>query len=147
LKLVVQRVKKSNLKIKNKLYSSINTGMVILIGISKNDNYEMAKELAKKIIKLRIFNDDNGKMNKNIMQIKGEVLVVSQFTLYADTNKGNRPSFINAAKPELAISVYNHFIDELQKLISSKVRTGKFGADMKIELINDGPVTIILEKN
>ena len=147
MKLVVQRVKKSNLKIKNKLYSSINTGIVILIGISKNDNYEMAKELASKIIKLRIFNDDNGKMNKNIMQIKGEVLVVSQFTLYADTNKGNRPSFINAAKPELAISLYNHFIDELQKLISSKVRTGKFGADMKIELINDGPVTIILEKN
>ena len=147
MKLVVQRVKKSNLKIKNKLYSSINTGMVILIGISKNDNYEIAKELANKIIKLRIFNDDNGKMNKNIMQIKGEVLVVSQFTLYADTNKGNRPSFINAAKPELAISLYNHFIDELQKLISSKVRTGKFGADMKIELINDGPVTIILEKN
>ena len=147
MKLVVQRVKKSNLKIKNKLYSSINTGMVILIGISKNDNYEMAKELANKIIKLRIFNDDNGKMNKNIMQIKGEVLVVSQFTLYADTNKGNRPSFINAAKPELAISLYNHFIDELQKLISSKVRTGKFGAQMKIELINDGPVTIILEKN
>ena len=146
MKLVVQRVKKSNLKIKNKLYSSINAGMVILIGISKNDNYEMAKELAKKIIKLRIFNDDNRKMNKNIMEIKGEVLVVSQFTLYADTNKGNRPSFINAAKPELAISLYNHFIDELQKLISSKVRTGKFGADMKIELINDGPVTIILEK-
>ena len=146
MKLVVQRVKKSNLKIKNKLYSSIKAGMVILIGISKNDNYEMAKELANKIIKLRIFNDDNGKMNKNIMEIKGEVLVVSQFTLYADTNKGNRPSFINAAKPELAISLYNHFIDELQKLISSKVRTGKFGADMKIELINDGPVTIILEK-
>ncbi len=146
MKLVVQRVKKSNLKIKNKLYSSINTGMVILIGISKNDNYEMAKELASKTIKLRIFNDDNGKMNKNIMEIKGEVLVVSQFTLYADTNKGNRPSFINAAKPELAISLYNHFIDELQKLIPSKVRTGKFGADMKIELINDGPVTIILEK-
>ena len=146
MKLVVQRVKKSNLKIKNKLYSSINAGMVILIGISKNDNYEMAKELAKKIIKLRIFNDDNGKMNKNIMEIKGEVLVVSQFTLYADTNKGNRPSFINAAKPELAISLYKQFIDELQKLISSKVRTGKFGADMKIELINDGPVTIILEK-
>ena len=146
MKLVVQRVKKSNLKIKNKLYSSINAGMVILIGISKNDNYEMAKELAKKITKLRIFNDDNGKMNKNIIEIKGEVLVVSQFTLYADTNKGNRPSFINAAKPELAISLYNYFIDELQKLISSKVRTGKFGADMKIELINDGPVTIILEK-
>ena len=146
MKLVVQRVKKSNLKIKNKLYSSINDGMVILIGISKNDNYEMAKELAKKIIKLRIFNDDNGKMNKNIVETKGEVLVVSQFTLYADTNKGNRPSFINAAKPELAISLYNHFIDELQKLISSKVRTGKFGADMKIEFINDGPVTIILEK-
>ena len=146
MKLVVQRVKKSNLKIKNKLYSSINAGMVILIGISKNDNYEMAKELANKIIKLRIFNDDNGKMNKNITEIKGEVLVVSQFTLYANTNKGNRPSFVNAAKPELAISLYNHFIDELQKLISSKVKTGKFGADMKVQLINDGPVTIILEK-
>jgi D-tyrosyl-tRNA(Tyr) deacylase len=146
LKLVVQRVKKSNLKIKNKLYSSISNGMVILIGISKNDSYEVAKELAAKIIKLRIFNDDNGKMNKNISEINGEILVVSQFTLYADTKKGNRPSFINAAKPELAISLYNRFIDELQKLISSKVRTGKFGADMKIELINDGPVTIILEK-
>ena len=146
MKLVVQRVKKSNLKIKNKLYSSINSGMVILIGISKNDNFEMAKELANKIIKLRIFNDDKGKMNKNIMEIKGEVLVVSQFTLCADTNKGNRPSFIKAAKPELAISLYNQFIDELQKLILSKVRTGKFGAAMKIELINDGPVTIILEK-
>ena len=146
MKLVVQRVKKSNLKIKNKLYSSISNGMVILIGISKNDSYEVAKELATKIIKLRIFNDDNGKMNKNISEINGEILVVSQFTLYADTKKGNRPSFINAAKPELAISLYNHFIDELQKLISSKVRTGKFGADMKIELINDGPVTIILEK-
>ena len=146
MKLVVQRVKKSNLKIKNKLYSSINTGMVILIGISKNDSYEVANELASKIIKLRIFNDDNGKMNKNISEINGEILVVSQFTLYADTKKGNRPSFINAAKPELAISLYNRFIDELQKLISSKVRAGKFGADMKIELINDGPVTIILEK-
>jgi len=146
LKLIIQRVKESSLEIENKIFSSIGFGMVVLIGISKTDNRDIAKNLADKISKLRIFNGDNGKMNKNIQEINGEVLVVSQFTLYADTKKGNRPSFISAAKAEMAVNLYSYFIEQLQKLVKSKIKTGKFGADMKVKLINDGPVTIILEK-
>ena len=146
MKLIIQRVKESSLEIENKILSSIGFGMVVLIGISKTDNRDIAKNLADKISKLRIFNGDNGKMNKNIQEINGEVLVVSQFTLYADTKKGNRPSFISAAKPEMAVNLYSYFIEQLQKLVKSKIKTGKFGADMKVKLINDGPVTIILEK-
>jgi len=121
--------------------------MVIFIGISVNDNESVLKKIASKVSKLRIFNDKFGKMNKNINEIKGEILLVSQFTLYADTKKGNRPSFIMAAKPENAIKIYNSFIKELQTHTKTKIKTGKFGADMKINLINDGPVTIILENN
>ena len=146
MKLIIQRVKESSLEIENKIFSSIGFGMLVLIGISKTDNRDIAKNLADKISKLRIFNGDNGKMNKNIQEINGEVLVVSQFTLYADTKKGNRPSFISAAKPEMAVNLYSYFIEQLQKLVKSKIKTGKFGADMKVKLINDGPVTIILEK-
>jgi D-tyrosyl-tRNA(Tyr) deacylase len=146
LKLIIQRVKESSLEIENKIFSSIGCGMVVLIGVSKTDDNDTAKSLADKISKLRIFNDDNGKMNKNIQEINGEVLVVSQFTLYADTKKGNRPSFIRAAKPDMAIDLYSYFIEQLQRLVKSKIKTGKFGADMKLKLINDGPVTIILEK-
>lgn len=146
MKLIIQRVKESSLEIENKIFSSIGFGMVVLIGISKTDNRDIAKNLADKISKLRIFNGDNGKMNKNIQEINGEVLVVSQFTLYADTKKGNRPSFISAAKAEMAVNLYSYFIEQLQKLVKSKIKTGKFGADMKVKLINDGPVTIILEK-
>ena len=146
MKLIIQRVKESSLEIENKIFSAIGFGMVVLIGISKTDNRDIAKNLADKISKLRIFNGDNGKMNKNIQEINGEVLVVSQFTLYADTKKGNRPSFISAAKPEMAVNLYSYFIEQLQKLVKSKIKTGKFGADMKVKLINDGPVTIILEK-
>tara|TARA_B110000003_G_scaffold81867_1_gene83595 strand:- start:602 stop:1042 length:441 start_codon:yes stop_codon:yes gene_type:complete len=146
LKLIIQRVKESSLEIENKIFSSIGSGMVVLIGVSKTDDNDTAKSLADKISKLRIFNDDNGKMNKNIQEINGEVLVVSQFTLYADTKKGNSPSFIRAAKPEMAIDLYSYFIEQLQRLVKSKIKTGKFGADMKLKLINDGPVTIILEK-
>ena len=146
MKLIIQRVKESSLEIENKIFSSIGFGMVVLIGISKTDNRDIAKNLADKISKLRIFNGDNGKMNKNIQEINGEVLVVSQFTLYADTKKGNRPSFISAAKPEMAVNLYSYFIEQLQKLVKSKIKTGKFGADMKVKLINDGPVTIILQK-
>ena len=146
MKLIIQRVKESSLEIENKIFSSIGFGMVVLIGISKTDNRDIAKNLADKISKLRIFNGDNGKMDKNIQEINGEVLVVSQFTLYADTKKGNRPSFISAAKPEMAVNLYSYFIEQLQKLVKSKIKTGKFGADMKLKLINDGPVTIILEK-
>ena len=121
--------------------------MVIFIGISVNDNESVLKKIASKVSKLRIFNDEFGKMNKNINDINGEILLVSQFTLYADTKKGNRPSFIMAAKPENAIKIYNSFIKELQTHTKTKIKTGKFGADMKINLINDGPVTIILENN
>ena len=145
MKLVVQRVIKSDLKIDGKIFSSIGYGMVIFIGISKEDDFSLLNKLATKISKLRIFNDEFGKMNKNINEINGEILLVSQFTLCADTKKGNRPSFIGAANPEYAIKIYNSFIGELKKIISTKIQTGKFGADMKINLINDGPVTIILE--
>ena len=145
MKLVIQRVKKSILKINGVNISSIGYGMVILIGISKDDNSSKLKKVVSKLSKLRIFNDHNGKMNKNINDINGEILVVSQFTLYADLKKGNRPSFINAAEPVKASKIYHNFIEELQTVINSKVRTGKFGADMKVELINDGPVTLILE--
>jgi len=145
LKLLVQRVIKCDLKIDRKIFSSIGYGMVIFIGISKEDDFSLLNKLAIKISKLRIFNDEFGKMNKNINEINGEILLVSQFTLCADTRKGNRPSFIGAANPEYAIKIYNSFIGELNKIISTKIQTGKFGADMKINLINDGPVTIILE--
>jgi len=147
LKLVIQRVIESNLTIDKKIYSSIGYGMVIFIGISANDNESFLNKIASKVSKLRIFNDEFGKMNKNINDINGEILLVSQFTLYADTKKGNRPSFITAAKPENAIKIYNSFIKELQIHTKTKIKTGKFGADMKINLINDGPVTIILENN
>ena len=147
MKLVIQRVIESNLTIDKKIYSSIGYGMVIFIGISVNDNESFLKKIASKVSKLRIFNDEFGKMNKNINDINGEILLVSQFTLYADTKKGNRPSFIMAAKPENAIKIYNSFIKELQTHTKTKIKTGKFGADMKINLINDGPVTIILENN
>lgn len=121
--------------------------MVIFVGISENDiDYNLSK-ITSKVSKLRIFNDEFGNMNKNINDINGEILVVSQFTLYADTKKGNRPSFIKAAKPENAIKIYDNFIVELQNHINTKIQTGKFGADMKINLLNDGPVTIILENN
>jgi len=145
LKLVIQRVKESNLKIDGNNFSSIGNGMVILIGISKEDDISKLKKIVTKLSNLRIFNDEFGKMNKNINDIKGEILVVSQFTLYADIKKGNRPSFTNAAKPIIAINIYQKFIDELQAVINTKIKTGQFGADMKLELINDGPVTIILE--
>ena len=147
MKLVLQRVIESNLTIDKKIYSSIGYGMVIFIGISVNDNESFLKKIASKVSKLRIFNDEFGKMNKNINDINGEILLVSQFTLYADTKKGNRPSFIMAAKPENAIKIYNSFIKELKKYIKTKIKTGEFAAEMKINLINDGPVTIILETN
>ena len=147
MKLVIQRVIESDLTIDQEIYSSIGYGMVIFVGISENDiDYNLSK-ITSKVSKLRIFNDEFGKMNKNINDINGEILVVSQFTLYADTKKGNRPSFIKAAKPENAIKIYDNFILELQNHINTKIQTGKFGADMKINLLNDGPVTIILENN
>ena len=145
MKLVIQRVKSASVNFENKAVSSIDNGMLILLGISNKDSGENIIRIANKIAKLRIFNDENLIMNKNINQIQGEVLVVSQFTLYADTKKGNRPSYINAARPEIAEPLYKTFILELNKLINKKVKTGIFGADMMVDLINDGPVTLIIE--
>ena len=146
MRLVIQRVSSATVKLEDKLVGSINSGLLVLLGIENGDDLTDVIWLVNKMLNLRIFNDDNGKMNKNIQEINGEVLVVSQFTLYADTKKGNRPSFIRAAKPEMAIDLYSYFIEQLQRLVKSKIKTGKFGADMKLKLINDGPVTIILEK-
>tara|TARA_X000001036_G_scaffold433462_1_gene471125 strand:+ start:178 stop:618 length:441 start_codon:yes stop_codon:yes gene_type:complete len=145
MKLVIQRVKSASVNVENKTVSSIDNGILILLGISNKDSGENIIRIASKIAKLRIFNDENLIMNKNINQIQGEVLVVSQFTLYGDTKKGNRPSYINAARPEIAEPLYRTFILELNKLINKKVKTGIFGADMMVDLINDGPVTLIIE--
>ena len=145
MKLVIQRVKSASVNVENKTVSSIDNGILILLGISNKDSGENIIRIASKIAKLRIFNDENLIMNKNINQIQGEVLVVSQFTLYGDTKKGNRPSYINAARPEIAEPLYKTFILELDKLIIKKVKSGIFGANMMVDLINDGPVTLIIE--
>ena len=145
MKLVIQRVKSASVNVEIKTVSSIDNGILILLGISNEDSDENIIRIASKIAKLRIFNDENLIMNKNINQIQGEVLVVSQFTLYGDTKKGNRPSYINAARPEIAEPLYKTFILELDKLINKKVKSGIFGANMMVDLINDGPVTLIIE--
>ncbi len=142
---MIQRVKSASVNVENKTVSSIDNGILILLGISNKDSDENMIRIASKIAKLRIFNDENLIMNKNINQIQGEVLVVSQFTLYGDTKKGNRPSYINAARPEIAEPLYKTFILELDKLINKKVKSGIFGANMMVDLINDGPVTLIIE--
>ena len=142
---VIQRVANASVKVKDKMVSSISNGMLILLGISNSDSKENIIKMTNKISKLRIFNDENYIMNKNINQVFGEILVVSQFTLYGDTKKGNRPSYINAAKPEIAEPLYNMFVSELDKITTNKVKSGIFGANMLVDIINDGPVTLILE--
>ena len=146
MKLVIQRVKKSSVKVDNKLIGDIGKGFLVLIGVGQNDKKEVADYLVQKLIKLRIFEDEQGKMNLSIKDINGELLIISQFTLYADCSGGNRPSFTNAAKPEIANELYEYFIEKC-KQENIKVEKGIFGADMKVELLNDGPVTIILEKS
>ncbi len=145
MKLVIQRVKSASVNVENKTVSSIENGILIFLGISNKDSGKNIIRIVNKVSKLRIFNDENLIMNKNINQIEGEVLVVSQFTLYGDTKKGNRPSYINAARPEIAEPLYKTFILELDKLINKKVKSGIFGANMMVDLINDGPVTLIIE--
>ena len=155
MKLVVQRVKNANVSIENNIVGKINQGFVVLLGVSNEDTKENADYLVKKLLNLRVFSDNDDKMNLSIKDIEGELLIVSQFTLYADCRKGNRPSFANckkgnrpsfieAAKPEHAKPLYEYFINECRKE-NLNVQTGEFGADMQIELINDGPVTILLE--
>lgn len=146
MKLVVQRVKQANVVVNQKVIGEIEQGFMVLIGISPTDTKEIADFLVKKLIQLRIFEDENQKMNLSIQDINGELLLISQFTLYADCNHGNRPSFTDAAKPEFANELYEYFVQQCKNANIKKVATGEFGADMQVTLQNDGPVTIILEK-
>lgn len=145
MKVVIQRVSQASVTINGKKVASIQKGLLILLGIVDDDQQEDIDFLVRKIVNLRIFNDANGVMNTSLLDVDGEVIVVSQFTLHASTKKGNRPSYIKAAKPEVAIPLYENFVSTLQKEIDAKVQTGEFGADMKVELLNDGPVTIIID--
>ena len=146
MKLVVQRVKYASVTVDGKIVGKINKGFLVLLGVGTEDSEKEANFLVQKLVKLRIFEDENEKVNLSLRDIDGELLIVSQFTLYADCNSGNRPSFTNAAKPELANSLYEYFIKKCKEENIKKVEHGIFGADMKVELLNDGPVTIILEK-
>lgn len=145
MKLVIQRVKKASVEVENKIVGKINQGFLVLLGVGPEDTKEITDFLVQKLIKLRVFEDENEKMNLSIKDVNGELLIVSQFTLYADCSGGNRPSFINAAKPDLANELYEYFIEECRKE-NINVEHGIFGADMQVELLNDGPVTILLEK-
>ena len=145
MKLVVQRVKKAEVKVDGNIIGKIDKGFLVLIGIKVGDTKEQADYLVKKLCNLRVFSDENDKMNLSIKDVKGKLLIVSQFTLYGDCSQGNRPSFIEAARPEEAHPLYEYFCNQCE-LNNIEVQKGIFGADMKVELINDGPVTIIIEK-
>jgi D-tyrosyl-tRNA(Tyr) deacylase len=145
MKVVIQRVSKASVTVHGETIASIKRGLLVLLGIVNEDTPEDINWLVKKVSNLRIFNDENGVMNKSLLDINGEVIVVSQFTLQASTKKGNRPSYIKAAKPDVAIPLYEKFIATLEKETFIKIQTGQFGADMKVELLNDGPVTIIID--
>ena len=145
MKAVIQRVSNSSVTIEGKRVASINSGLLILLGIIDEDTQEDINWLSRKIANLRIFGDEKGIMNKSILEVNGEAIVVSQFTLHASTKKGNRPSYIKAAKPDVAIPLYENFVKQFENDLGRKVQTGEFGADMKVELLNDGPVTIIID--
>ena len=145
MRAVIQRVKRASVSIENNLKAEIDKGLVVLLGIEDADNIEDIDWLCNKIAQLRIFNDENCVMNLSLKDVEGDIIVVSQFTLYAKTKKGNRPSYIKAAPPEIAIPIYNQFISTMEVLISKKVGSGEFGAMMDIDLINSGPVTIIID--
>jgi len=145
MRAVIQRVSKASVTIDNKIYYQIENGLLVLIGIEDADNAEDIEWLSGKIVNLRVFNDDNGVMNVSVKDINGDILAVSQFTLHASTKKGNRPSYIKASKSEFAIPMYEKFIQQLSNDLGKIVGTGVFGADMKVELLNDGPVTIIID--
>ena len=145
MRVVIQRVKEASVTIEGQIKSAITEGLLILVGIEDIDTEEDINWLAAKIANLRIFSDENGLMNRSVMDIQGEMLVVSQFTLHASTKKGNRPSFLKAAKPDFAVPMYEQFVEELKKISQLKVLTGEFGADMKVALLNDGPVTIVMD--
>ena len=144
MKLVIQRVKHASVEVDQVCLGKIGQGLLVLIGVGKEDTKEIAEKMFQKMLKLRIFSDEDGKTNLSLLDVKGELMVISQFTLYANCKKGNRPSFIEAAKPDLATELYEYFL-ALGKEYLGKVETGEFGADMKVSLLNDGPFTIVLD--
>lgn len=145
MRVVIQRVLESSVTINNQVVAKINKGLLILMGIEESDAKEDIEWLTSKIANLRIFEDENEVMNRSIKDIEGEIIVVSQFTLHASTKKGNRPSYIKAAKPDVAIPLYESFVKQMESELGKQVQTGQFGADMKVSLVNDGPVTIIID--
>ena len=145
MRVVIQRVSNASVSINGKEKSGIEGGLVVLLGIEDEDTGADIEWLSAKIVNLRIFNDDEGVMNRSIKEAGGDILLISQFTLHASTKKGNRPSYIRASKPEKAIPLYNRFIDELSKQLGKGIQTGEFGADMQVGLVNDGPVTIMID--
>ncbi|WP_215226355.1 D-aminoacyl-tRNA deacylase [Echinicola shivajiensis] len=142
---VIQRVSESSVKIDGEIKGAIGQGLMVLLGIEEADNAEDIMWLSKKIVNLRIFGDENGVMNKSLLDVDGELLLISQFTLHASTKKGNRPSYIKAAKPDIAIPLYKSFIQQVENDLGKTIETGEFGADMKVALVNDGPVTISID--
>jgi len=142
---VIQRVSEASVTIEQQVKGSIQQGFLILLGIANDDTEEDTQWLVKKIVNLRIFGDDEGKMNLSLGDVSGDVLLISQFTLQASTKKGNRPSYIKAARPEVAIPIYDNFIEVMETSLGKPIQTGEFGADMKVQLLNDGPVTIIID--
>ncbi|MCA0133310.1 D-aminoacyl-tRNA deacylase [Winogradskyella alexanderae] len=145
MRVVIQRVSEASVIIGDKEVASIGNGLLVLLGVVNEDNHEDINWLCNKIVNLRIFPDENNVMNKSILDLGGEIIAVSQFTLHASTKKGNRPSYIKAAKPDVAIPLYEKFVEELQYTLGKPIQTGEFGADMKVNLVNDGPVTIIID--
>jgi len=145
MRTVLQRVSKASVTVDGKVISSIENGLLVLLGIEEADTQEDIDWLTNKIVNLRVFNDDKDVMNRSVQDVDGDVIVVSQFTLHAQTKKGNRPSYIKAAKPDIAIPMYEKFVQVLEQKLGRKVGTGIFGADMKVELLNDGPVTILID--
>lgn len=145
MRAVIQRVSEANCAVEGKLTGAIGKGLLILLGVEENDNAEDLKWLAQKIVNMRIFGDENGLMNRSVMDVGGEILLISQFTLFAQTKKGNRPGFTRAARPEKAVPLYEQMLLELSSLTGKETAAGIFGADMKIGLINDGPVTIVMD--
>ncbi|WBL23046.1 D-aminoacyl-tRNA deacylase [Zunongwangia sp. HRR-M8] len=145
MRIVLQRVKKASVSIENRLNAEIANGLLLLVGIEAEDTSEDIEWLCRKIVNMRIFNDETGVMNNSLIDVSGDAIIVSQFTLHASTKKGNRPSYIKAAKPDIAIPLYEEFIETFERHLGKKVGTGEFGADMQVELLNDGPVTILID--
>lgn len=146
MKIIVQRVLSASVNINGKLYSEIQNGLLALVGISNDDNNSTIEWVANKLVNLRVFNDADGKMNLSVKDINGEILLIPNFTIYGDTKKGYRPSFVSSAKPDISKPIYNEIVNKISSLLPKRVGSGVFGADMKVNLINDGPVTIIIEK-